>query len=414
VDGVELARLAAVDENRARVEERLRARGRERLERSRLGDERAAVQLDDALEVGRLRLRRRGELAHEVVLVADPELRVEAPLEADRRAGLLAHPGAAAERAADVARPDLDEVLVLEQARERAVEPARALLRLDGQVRAGHVADEERVPGQEEPRRVVAAPVLDGEGEVLGPVARRAEGGDARVAELQRRPVGERLVVVLGAGLGAHPQGGAGRGGEAPAAGEVVGVVVRLEDVADPDVVLVRELEVVLDLPLRVDDRRLAAVGDHVRGAAEVLVQDLAEEHLAWGFEVTLGVDAAPRVGAADLLGLLPPVLRPRRLVQALARVERVVGLPLPPPEPLPEPHRLYVPASRRRHSSAAAWPSGVARKCSSGTWRNAARASASGSSPSRSSPRTRIRRPLDDSTRARTSTSVLIGTGWR
>jgi hypothetical protein len=42
----------------------------------------------------------------------------------------------------------------------------------------------------------------------------------------------------------------------------VVGVVVRLEDVPDPDVVLVRELEVVLDLPLRVDDRRLACARD--------------------------------------------------------------------------------------------------------------------------------------------------------
>jgi hypothetical protein len=178
-----------------------------------------------------------------------------------------------------VAGPHLDEVLVLEEAGERVVEPARAFLGLDGQVRPGHVPDEERVAGQEEPRPAVAAAILDDEGEVLGPVPGRAEGGDARVAELEGRPLLERLVVVLGPGLGAHVQRRAGRDGEPPPAREVVGVVVRLEDVPDPEVVLVRELEVTLDLPLRVDDRRLAAIRDHVRGAAEVLVEELAEEH---------------------------------------------------------------------------------------------------------------------------------------
>jgi hypothetical protein len=54
---------------------------------------------------------------------------------------------------------------------------------------------------------------------------------------------------------------------------------VRLEDVRDLEAVLVGEGEVVLDLPLRVDHRRLAAVGDHVGGAAEILVEYLSEEH---------------------------------------------------------------------------------------------------------------------------------------
>src|SRR5207253_9979892 len=117
--------------------------------------------------------------------------------EADRRAGLLAHPGAAAERAADVAGPDLDEVLVLEETVERAVEPARALLGLDGQVRPGHVADEERVARQEEPGRFLAAAILDHEGEVPGPVSGRADGGDVCAAELEGRSLLERLVVVL-------------------------------------------------------------------------------------------------------------------------------------------------------------------------------------------------------------------------
>ena len=71
----------------------------------------------------------------------------------------------------------------------------------------------------------------------------------------------------------------AGRLLQAPLAGDVIRVIVRLEDVRDPEAVLVREREIVLDVPLGIDDRSLAAVRHEVGGAAEVLVQHLAEEH---------------------------------------------------------------------------------------------------------------------------------------
>ncbi len=63
--------------------------------------------------------------------------------------------------------------------------------------------------------------------------------------------------------------------------GDVVGVVVGLEHVADPHPVQARQAPVGLDVPLRVDDHGDAgfAVGDQVGGAAEVLVDDLAKEH---------------------------------------------------------------------------------------------------------------------------------------
>ena len=51
-----------------------------------------------------------------------------------------------------------------------------------------------------------------------------------------------------------------GRGGEAAVAGDVVGVVVGLEHVLDPDAHVAREREVILDLELRVDDRGDAGV----------------------------------------------------------------------------------------------------------------------------------------------------------
>jgi hypothetical protein len=68
---------------------------------------------------------------------------------------------------------------------------------------------------------------------------------------------------------------------EPAVAGDVVSVVVGLQHVLDADVVQAPELEVRLDIPLRVDDDRdpLAGVGDEIRGAAEVLVEDLPEQH---------------------------------------------------------------------------------------------------------------------------------------
>src|ERR671924_598648 len=392
VDGVELARVAAVDERRACLEELPCPRGGERLQRAGLGDERPAVQLDDPLEVRRLRGEVAGQLADELVLLLDPEQRVEAALEAERRARLLAHPRAAAERAADVSRPDLEEVLVLQQPPERAVQVAGALLGLDGQVGPRHVADEERVAGQDEPRALVAASVLDEEREVLGPVAGRPDGGDARLPDLDRRSLLERLVVVLGFGLARDVERRPGRGREPPAAGEVVGVVMGLEHVPDLEVVLAREVEVLLDLPLRVDDRRFAPVGDHVRGAAEILVQHLPEEHLgAW--TARLEPTKAPACSVGEVVGppragLVPEpaLVRGVLLLQLdglfvdLARADRPFA-----DVHSPSGHARSCPtepsSSRRRHAFPAARPSGVARKCSSGTWTNPARASASDSS---------------------------------
>ncbi len=74
---------------------------------------------------------------------------------------------------------------------------------------------------------------------------------------------------------------GAGRRSEAAMAGDVIGVVVGLEDVGDAHVQVARQLEVLLDLEARVDDGRDAGlvVADEVRGAAEVVVNYLSKDH---------------------------------------------------------------------------------------------------------------------------------------
>ncbi len=73
----------------------------------------------------------------------------------------------------------------------------------------------------------------------------------------------------------------AGRRREPPVAADVVGVVVRLEDVLDRDAEVAREPQVLADLEPRVDDRRDARglVTDQVGRAPEVLVRDLPEDH---------------------------------------------------------------------------------------------------------------------------------------
>ena len=60
----------------------------------------------------------------------------------------------------------------------------------------------------------------------------------------------------------------------------VVGVGVRLEHALEPDLLLGRRLDVLLDRKRRVDDHRDACVtvSDQVRGAPEVVVDELAED----------------------------------------------------------------------------------------------------------------------------------------
>src|SRR5215213_701467 len=75
--------------------------------------------------------------------------------------------------------------------------------------------------------------------------------------------------------------GRAGGRSQPPVPRHVVGVVVRLEDVLDVDAEISREVQVLVDLELRVDDGRDArlVVADQVGRAAEVVVGDLAEDH---------------------------------------------------------------------------------------------------------------------------------------
>jgi hypothetical protein len=83
--------------------------------------------------------------------------------------------------------------------------------------------------------------------------------------------------------LGARPDDvrRAGQRGELPAAGDVVVVEMRLDDVADPEIALAGEVEVDVDVAARVDDggETGRVVRDHRGQVAEPVDRELAEEH---------------------------------------------------------------------------------------------------------------------------------------
>ena len=178
-------------------------------------------------------------------------------------------------------RIDLDAVAELDEPAQRVEEPLGAVQRLDREVGACRVADEERVAREHEPRLVAARAVDHREGAVLGAVARRVDRADDDVAELDLGAVCQRLVRKrrFGCRMDAHRQAVLER--EAPVARDVVGVRVGLEHADEPDAAALALVQILLDRVGRIDDdgdsRML--VTDDVRTTPEVVVDELLEQH---------------------------------------------------------------------------------------------------------------------------------------
>ena len=247
----------------------------------RLGraEERPAVQLDDALHVRRPHSGADG-LRHELVLVLVRERPVEAPLEADRRRSLVIHPGAA-QRAGDMAGMNLDAVRQLEQPLQAVVQLACALGRLDGQIRPGRFADEQRVARQGQPRLVRPRSVADRERAVLWSVAGRVDDADRDRPHRDLGAVLQRLEVVLRlrGRVDRHRDTVLER--ESAVAGHVVRVRVRLEHTLEPHPFPLGRFEILLDREGRIDHDCLAGgvVADQVGGTAKIVVDELAKKH---------------------------------------------------------------------------------------------------------------------------------------
>ena len=162
--------------------------------------------------------------------------------------------GASAERAAEVAGPDLDLLGKREQALvKRAIDLRGPVGRLDRQVGPGDIADEEAVPADDGPRLLAPLEVEEQERGVLGPMAGCRDGFDSDLAEIQRPAVADRAMLVLGLGKPVNVDRRSGRQGQPAVSGDVVGVVVGFEHVLDPGSVQTAEPQVGIDVPLRVD-----------------------------------------------------------------------------------------------------------------------------------------------------------------
>ena len=195
-------------------------------------------------------------------------------LAADRRRVLVAHVRAA-ERARDVAGIDDRRVGQLGQPAQRVPQVGGALARLDREVGPRRLADEHRVAGQHE----LAA---DDERAVLGPVAGRVPHDDLDRADADRP--GRRRAHRTGtraarAGGSRRARRARARSGRGPRGGRrACASRARARSARRPSR---RGVEVRLDRERGVDHDRLARVGvaDEVGAAAEVVVDELAEEH---------------------------------------------------------------------------------------------------------------------------------------
>ena len=138
---------------------------------------------------------------------------------------------------------------------EAVEDPARALALVDGEIRPGDIADEQRVAAEHRPRLVAARAVHERERRVLRAMTRSVQRPHDQVAEFQLPTVVEWLVLVVRLGEAMHVDRRARGGSETTMAGDVVGMVVGFEDVLDADVHVPGECQVLVDLEPRVDDR---------------------------------------------------------------------------------------------------------------------------------------------------------------
>ncbi len=274
------------------LEDRLEAEGRERALHGRV--ERRAlllVELGVVGEVGGRFALLGGEEPHEVGPRHGLERVVEPPLLAESGDALVAQ-RLPAGRARAVSRVDERRVGEREELPvERVVELSREVGRRDPrrgeEVRAPHVAQEERVAREHGVRPCVTLDAVEDEDrDRLGRVARRLERLEPHAGpEVEPRAVLHGLERVLRARARPEVDPRAAAVAELEVAGHEVGVEVREEDVTDRDSVPGRQGDVFVHVASRVHDSgdlRLL-VGDEIRRVGEATEVELLEDHESSG-----------------------------------------------------------------------------------------------------------------------------------
>ena len=150
------------------------------------------------------------------------------------------------------------------------------------EVGAPDVADEQRVPGEHEPRVVYPSVVRNQIRVVRGGVTGRGDRLDLGVAELQRLAVGERMVVELDPRAGRQVGGRTSPLDQLRQSRDVIGLQVRLEDGDDLRPLRLSAGDVLVDeVDVRIDDgeRALGLAAEQIRGAGCLVVEELSEIH---------------------------------------------------------------------------------------------------------------------------------------
>jgi hypothetical protein len=112
-------------------------------------------------------------------------------------------------------------------------------------------------------------------------VAGSFQGFDSNAAELDDGVIGERCDVVFGLGFRAEVDGGADAITELEMAGDEIGMEMGEEDMLDLEVLIGCEIEIVVDVSLRVDDGGDARgfIGDQIGSVGETIEVELLEDH---------------------------------------------------------------------------------------------------------------------------------------
>ena len=164
--------------------------------------------------------------------VLDPERLVVALLEADGGDRLAAQ-AASAHRTRIGSGQHLEIIGQRLQPLHAAKQRARALFGAGGKLGAAEIADHQRVAGQHEPWFVCSGAVGDEHRDVLRRMAGRVQHLDGDVAELKHFAIAHATEGKCYVGSGEQHVVGAGGFGERAAGGNVIGVKVRVDDVAD-------------------------------------------------------------------------------------------------------------------------------------------------------------------------------------
>ena len=164
---------------------------------------------------------------------------------------------------------------------EAVVEQTRKLLRrvARGKVRAAHVADEKRVPGEHREGLGGAVEVGHQDADALYRVARCFQYPQHAPAEPDLVAFADSHMRKRGAGPRAHVDLRARSRRQFVVPGNEVGVQVRFDHVSDAQAVLARFFDVKLDVTLRVHHRGHTVRTNHVRSVRQAAQIELFEIH---------------------------------------------------------------------------------------------------------------------------------------